>query len=134
MGGRWSSGVIAVALLAAPLAGCATADEGPQDAAVSFHHALQGGNGRAACGLVAEETRKALVQQEHKPCGAAILGERLPHPSGEGEAEIYGSMAQVVVDGETLFLSRFQDGWRIVAAGCPPTTGDAPHDCTLEAG
>lgn len=126
---------VAAAMLAASLTGCGVADEdGPRRVTTDFHQALRDGNGRAACAVLAEATRKKLEQEEHKPCGAAVLDEHLAHPDGDAEVAVFGSMAEVSVGRETVFLSRYRDGWRVVAAGCPPTTGDVPHDCKVEAG
>lgn len=123
----------AVATMAA-LAGCGTADDGPADRAEHFHQALASGDAAGACEDLAEETRAALEQQEGKPCEEAITGQDLPHEEGESEVEVYGSMAQVRLGDETVFLSRYDDGWRVTAAGCGPTSGDKPHQCALEAG
>lgn len=47
---------------------------------------------------------------------------------------MYGTMAQVSTAQDTLFLSRYPDGWRIVAAGCRPGRDDEPYTCTVEVG
>ena len=33
--------------------------------------------------------------------------------------------------GDTVFLLRFPDGWRVSAAGCTPQ-GEAPYDCEVQ--
>jgi hypothetical protein len=42
----------------------------------------------------------------------------------EGTA-VFGTMAQVRFEGDTLFVSRFPRGWRVMAAGCTPVL-DSP--------
>jgi hypothetical protein len=39
-------------------------------------------------------------------------------------------MAQVRYAGETAFLTRFEDGWRIVAAACTPVR--SRYDCSIQ--
>jgi hypothetical protein len=122
---------VAAALL---LTGCGATDDSVKAVADHFREAVADGDAVGACRDLAEETRTTLEQQEGKPCAEVIGKQGLPQPAGDGEVEVYGALAQVRLDGETIFLSRFDDGWRVIAAGCKPTAGDRPHDCTLEAG
>ena len=43
-------------------------------------------------------------------------------------------MAQVAYTNEAAFLSRYGDEWLLTAVGCPPVSGDKPHDCAIEVG
>ena len=133
MAARQAAWIVAAAAAAGLRGGCASGDA-PADRAEHFHRALADGDGSGACDDLSQETRTALEQQEQKPCEEAITGLRLPEHAGEPETEVYGSMAQVRMGEETLFLSRYDDGWRVVAAGCRPTSGDRPHECELEGG
>ena len=54
--------------------------------------------------------------------GRAEVGGVIEHPHGDA--------AQVRFTGDTVFLLRFPDGWRIGAAGCT-SRGDAPYDCEV---
>lgn len=130
------SGVVLVALAAAVgLSGCSAASEGTvTQRADAFYESLRHGDGAAACAVLAEEAKESLEEQEGEPCGTAILGQGLPESSEGGTAVVYGSMAQVRYAGETAFLSRFSDGWRITAVGCAPTEGEGPHTCLIEVG
>jgi hypothetical protein len=115
--------------------GCAGQSGDPAaDRARHFYDALDAKDAAAACADLASEARKALEQQEGKPCDAVILDQPIPATSGSGDAETYGSMAQVRYRGETAFLSRYGDDWLLIAAGCPPVSGDRPHDCAIEVG
>ncbi|MDQ4110089.1 MAG: hypothetical protein M3306_03160 [Actinomycetota bacterium] len=116
------------------LGGCGATDDAPAERAEHFHQALADGDAAGACDDLAEETRTSLEQQEGKPCDQAITSQDLSADLDRVETEVYGSMAQVRLGDETVFLSRFDDGWRVTAAGCQPTSGDRPHDCALEAG
>lgn len=117
------------------LAGCADATNASvTDRAAHFYSAIAAGDGPGACADLAPEARTALVDQEGEPCEQAILTQDLREPSGGASARTYGSMAQVQYPGETVFLSRFADGWRVTAAGCPPVDGDEPHTCSVEVG
>ena len=51
---------------------------------------------------------------------------------GEPEIDVYGRDAMVRWGGSTLFLARFDDGWRVTAAGCAPRGEDLPYDCAVE--
>ena len=46
---------------------------------------------------------------------------------------VAGHSAQVRYAQETVFLSLFDDGWRVTAAGCSRTSTDpsVPYDCTV---
>ena len=46
---------------------------------------------------------------------------------------MFGTTAQVRYEGETLFLARFDDTWRVVAAGCTAQR-PKPYDCLLQGG
>ncbi|MDK0523889.1 hypothetical protein [Streptomyces sp. ML-6] len=47
--------------------------------------------------------------------------------------DVYGRQARVVLTSDTLFLSQFADGWKVVAAGCRPLTG-RPYQCSVKGG
>ena len=54
----------------------------------------------------------------------------LPDPGAVQRVEVWGDTAQVHLAGDTVFLLRFPDGWRVSAAGCTPR-GDAPYRCEV---
>lgn len=45
---------------------------------------------------------------------------------------VWGDRAQVVLTGDTVFLSRFPQGWKVAAAGCR-SQPKGPYDCDVEA-
>ena len=69
--------------------------------------------------------------------GAGIAGltaaRDLVEAGASERVETYGVGAQVRYTHETTFLSRFEDGWFVMAAGCAPAPQDR-YDCVVEAG
>jgi hypothetical protein len=118
------------------LTGCASVDERADAAAtvaVRLLTAVQGDDGAGACAVLAPETRSELEQSAGTSCAQAILDEDLPEPGPVRASEVYGQWAQVRLDGDTVFLAVFPDGWRVVAAGCTPRP-ERPYDCALQGG
>lgn len=88
-------------------------------------------DGRTLCSLLAPETRSKLVQSAGQPCPAAVLGEDLPSARALRRAQAWANGAIVRLDADTLFLARFDTGWKVVAAGCSARPG-RPYDCRVE--
>ena len=63
----------------------------------------------------------------------AILAEDLPDAQQIRATLAFGRGAQVLMDGDVVFLSVFGDHWLITAAGCT-ARGDRPYDCTVMGG
>ena len=71
-------------------------------------------------------------------CGSGVGGERrrrtepsnIPDAGQVRRVEVYGKDAVVHLEKDTVFLARFDDGWRVTAAGCTPN-GDRPYDCDV---
>ncbi|MFF2193009.1 hypothetical protein [Streptomyces sp. NPDC058157] len=121
-----------VAVLGA--AGCGAPAE-RQDAAaaagVAFEAAITSQDRARACELLAPQTRQQLEQDERKGCPTALASQELPTTHGIRKVEAYGRQAMVRMDGDTLFLSLFTAGWKVVAAGCTPRS-DQPYHCTIK--
>lgn len=47
--------------------------------------------------------------------------------------DVYGNQARAVLAADTLFLSRFPDGWKVTAAGCEERP-DKPYQCEIKGG
>ncbi|MCR1785281.1 hypothetical protein KVF89_22265 [Nocardioides carbamazepini] len=135
-GSRRRPALTAVPALALTLlaAGCGSTDSAAAERAAHFYDALAAGDGTTACADLAPEARSSLEQQDGVPCAQAILDQELAAPSGRAVTRTYGAMAQVDHPGETMFLSRFKEGWRVTAVGCAPAHGDRPHECLVEVG
>jgi hypothetical protein len=119
------------------LSACGQGDDREQVRSISerFNHALDGEDGAAACDELSTDTVKALQSQEKKPCPEAILGLGLKS-SGTVRVQVFVTSAKVDLEsGQTAFLDRDAEGWRLSAIGCAPKEGkpaDRPYDCELE--
>ncbi|MBT2543454.1 hypothetical protein J7E99_22815 [Streptomyces sp. ISL-44] len=106
-----------------------------QDAAAavgaSFEAAVATGDHVRACQLLAPQTRQQLEQDEQKACPTAFASQELPKTRGIQVVEAYGRQAMVRTDGDTLFLSLFTAGWKVVAAGCTPRPNQ-PYNCLIK--
>ena len=122
-----------LAVLALVTGGCA----GASDAEVSsvsdeFRQALASQDGSGACGLLSPQTVSELEQSSGQPCSAAVLDEHVPSAGDPVSVRIYGRMAQVRYADDTVFLSRFHDGWRLIAAGCQLSGTAQRFDCQVK--
>jgi hypothetical protein len=126
---------LVLGLLATTLAGCSLgpAADGPRSVAESFGAAWVHKDGSALCALLAPDTRAEVAQSAKQPCARGILDEDLPDGGSVQSTRVWGRAAQVSLTGDTLFLSRFQDGWKVLAAGCKPQSGK-PYDCQVQGG
>lgn len=122
--------------LTCPLAACGSTDGREADvsaAATSFERALRGGDPTAVCAALAPQTRRETEESERKPCADAVAGLNLPAGEPLDGVDVYGRQARAVLASDTLFLSQFPDGWKIVAAGCRPRSGQ-PYQCAVKGG
>jgi hypothetical protein len=124
-----------LALAAATAAGCVLAgcgaagrEDAAAGAAVGFASAVERGDGSAACDLLSPDAGKAAAEQTGS-CADGVVG--LPTTSSPRLlAEVWGDEALVRLEADTLFLHRFDHGWRVTAAGC--TYSATSYDCDLE--
>ncbi|GLV92779.1 hypothetical protein Slala04_42330 [Streptomyces lavendulae subsp. lavendulae] len=127
---------LTVAAAVVVLGGCgasAPRRDGARMAATAFEETLARADYVAACALLAPQTRQQLEQDSDKPCGSALADEELPVADPVRTTQVYGRQALLRLEGDTLFLSQFDDGWKIVAAGCEPVSGE-PYRCALKGG
>lgn len=125
--------LMTVAVLAGGCAGGDARRDAVAGVAVRLLTATGGGDGAAACALLAPDTVAALERSADAPCAEAILDEDLPAPTGVRRVDVYGQWARVVLTDDTEFLAAFPGGWRVVAAGCT-SRGERPYDCVLQGG
>jgi hypothetical protein len=104
------------------------------DAADAFAQAVSGGDGDAACGLLAAGAVEELERSEREPCSKAVLSLGLPQPGRERSVDVYGLDARVVTETDVVFLSDSGGGWKVTAAGCDGASGDQPYSCIVTAG
>ncbi|HEV2781190.1 MAG TPA: hypothetical protein VGX25_17550 [Actinophytocola sp.] len=113
------------------VAGCGVderADTAGQ-AAEGFVAAVENGDMSAACAMLAPQTRDDLLT-EAPDCAEALSSQTLP-TSPVGEVAVWGDRAQVHSDAGMLFLAEFDDGWKVVAAGCESRGADLPYRCVV---
>ena len=113
--------------------GCSTQAQAATSVAKRFVRALDDSETTAACGYLAPQTRSDLESSAKKPCPSAITEEDLPSAGTVRASKTFGTMAQIRFSADTLFLTRFKSGWKVMAAGCKPQPGK-PYDCRLQGG
>jgi hypothetical protein len=128
---RAATGALVALGACALLAGCGgTQDAAVAEASTSFLEAVDQGDGEAGCALLAPAVRTEIEDTSGKSCDHAILDEPLGGASGRTEVEVFDTAAQAVVGSETLFLSRFDGRWLVIAAACTAVP-DEPYDCSI---
>jgi hypothetical protein len=130
---RLPAASLAAVLACLVLTGCGANPAGPRAAATAYAAAWGSKDGAAVCRLLAPNTRAGVAKSGGKPCPQAVLDEKLPAPGATKETRVWGRGAQVVMAADTLFLSDFTNGWKVVAAGCRPQPGK-PYDCQVSGG
>ena len=106
-------------------------DNAAGEVAVRFHQAVATGNGSVACSVLAPETVDELEQTTGSACDQAVLDQDLPDAQSAQVSQAFGHGAQVLMDGDVVFLALFDGQWKITAAGCR-SRGDRPYDCDLK--
>ena len=126
--GAW---MVAGTGLALVLSGCTPSQQDDAArAADDFVAAVADGDPATACALLAPATVEELEQSSGAACADAVLEEA--SPAGDRvRVSTFGRMAQVHYADDVVFLSRFDAGWRVVAAGCLAQTG-GPYSCGIE--
>jgi hypothetical protein len=71
------------------------------------------------------------LENSFGPCDRSLPRENLPVGSRVVHVDVYGKDAMVRLDHDVVFLARFDNGWKVTAAGCTPVQG-RPFDCTLK--
>ncbi|MEV7142815.1 hypothetical protein [Streptomyces tauricus] len=136
-GPRWRTRFsLLLCVLVPVLAACGTVDGRAADAsaaAASFERVLGERDSAALCAALAPGTRGEVEDAEKKPCVEVIGAQDLPAGGTVREVNVYGRQARAVLASDTLFLSQFPDGWKVVAAGCRPRTGQ-PYQCSVKGG
>jgi hypothetical protein len=119
---------------AAVMSGCAApVSAGPQHATTAFTQAVANADGTQACSLLSPAVASAIAEASKAPCAKAVLQEDLPNPAPIRSVQRFGRQALVTTGTDTVFLSEFSTGWKIIGAGCTPQ-GDRPYDCAISKG
>lgn len=115
------------------LASCGTAqDEAAGAVAERLMAAVAGADGGAACRLLAPAARTELEDSSGQPCAVAVLEEDFGAGTSADRVAVFDTMAQVRFADDTVFLSRFDGQWLVIAAACRPRAG-RPYDCDIAA-
>jgi hypothetical protein len=122
-----------VALLPAALllTGCTSLQQPARTAANGFYAAVSASRWGRACGYLAPETRSELEQSAGSRCPKALAAEKLSDPGPVEKLTGAGTMAQVRFREDTVFMSEFGHGWKVMAADCAPRP-DKPYDCQIQ--
>jgi hypothetical protein len=123
----------ALLLGAAACGGAGERSASASAAATAFEQALNEGDQAALCAALAPQTRGEVEDASKQTCVDAISSQDLPAGGRVRGVDVYGNQARAVLTSDTLFLSQFPDGWRIVAAGCRPRPG-RPYQCSVKGG
>jgi hypothetical protein len=136
MAGRACGVAVAVLLGACGVSGCGTVAErrdDVRDTTAVFERALGEGAYDRVCAVLAPATVEDLEQQAGSPCVRAVSEESLPPGGPVRRTDVYGNQARAVLSSDTLFLSHFASGWKVVAAGCEPRPQE-PYRCRIKGG
>ncbi|MFG3029150.1 hypothetical protein ACGFZJ_11585 [Streptomyces sp. NPDC048253] len=104
-----------------------------RDTAAVFEQALSEGAYDRACAVLAPATVEELERSAGSPCAEAVREESLPAGGAPQRTDVYGNQARAVLVSDTLFLSHFSSGWKVVAVGCEPQP-TRPYQCRIEGG
>jgi len=132
----WLTFVGAALLTLVSLTGCAGRGSIENDAvsttAASFLHSAAP-EPEQACDLLAPATLENL-ERDGEVCTEVVPDVGVPPMSADVfDVEVYGRDAMFRSGDATVFLARFDDGWRITAAGCTPRGKGLPYECSIEA-
>jgi hypothetical protein len=131
---RTTNTLLVAAAAALLLPGCAGADpSGPSAVAARFARAVTASDDVTLCALLSPAVAEAVAAQEDS-CPQAVGSLELPDPGSVRHVDVDGRSARVELDHDTLFLSQFPGGWRVIGAGCTARPGDQPYDCTASKG
>lgn len=130
------------ALLAGSLAilvlgGCGTSDDRDQARGVvtRFYTALDAHRPQVACAQLSNAAVQVLEQQEGRSCARAV-GSLDLQGAPIVATNVYVTSAKVDLrGGESAFLGRESDGWKLNAVGCKPQDGkprSRPLTCELK--
>ena len=112
--------------------GCGSGQNSAVEGTVERFEAAVGSHDAAsACQLLTPATRSEIESSTHRPCVEAWASESVPSGGDVTRVRTYGSMAIAELDADTVFLARFDSGWRVMAADCAPRA-DAPYECQVK--
>lgn len=113
------------------LAGCGTGvDRNRVRAATTAFFAAH--RGAVACKQLNPSLAQAIEEKHRLPSCSRAVARVKAHRSAVAAVYVYATSARVdLANGESVFLGKTRDGWRIDAFGCRPQAG-RPYDCEEE--
>jgi hypothetical protein len=130
---RATASVLPATALALAMGGCghlgSAENANAAKSALDFDRALQ--TPRIACERLAPGTL-AELQDSSGPCPQSLPQEHLPVATTVVGVDVYGKDAMVRLDRDVVFLARFQDGWKVTAAGCTLQEAGRPYTCAVK--
>jgi hypothetical protein len=128
---RYAAGLAALATLAS-CAGQGSVEAQPAGDAARRFVTAQVDDVASACALLAPKTLQEVQTEGACP---SVLADSAPSAAPRLESvEVYGTNAMARFDGDTVFLARFREGWRVTAARCRPDGAKRPYQCEIQAG
>jgi hypothetical protein len=132
---RWASSggvLLSLAVVAVATGGCAAMGSAENSnasrAALDFDRSLT--DPVRACALLAPGTL-AELEQSFGRCDKTLPDQHLPVSTEVVDVDVYGKDAIVHLDKDVVFLARFDEGWRVTAAGCARRR-DRPFTCAIK--
>ncbi|KAA6210937.1 hypothetical protein [Streptomyces filamentosus] len=129
-----AAGALLAALLLGGCGASAAREDGAADAGRRFAAALSAGDYRTGCALLAPDTREQVEEDGRTPCRTGLREAGLATAVPVRAVAVYGQEAQLRMTGDTVFLSRFDGGWLVTAAGCEARGADEPYRCAVQGG
>lgn len=119
-------------LAAMLLAGCSSSPGSDVEQAVEdFGIAWEARDGAAVCALLAPVTQREVESTTGLACAKGVLELDVQPPGAVTDVRVFATAAQVRTEADTVFLSQYDGGWRVLAASCEPQ-GEQPYDCQLK--
>lgn len=125
--------------LALALGGCGSPEAASAASTAARFVDLASEDPGAACGMLAPRTREKAAEEGDGDCAEGLRSAELPSASSASSGsdvppEVAGHTALVTTGGQAVFLTLFDDGWKVLAAGCTRVTEDeaVPYDCAIE--
>lgn len=132
----WVGACVICLPLALALGGCGSPEAASAVSTASRFVDLAADDPGAACGMLAPRTREQAADEGDGDCAEGLRSVGLSSASSGSDVppEVAGHTAFVTTGGQTVFLTLFDDGWKVLAAGCTRASEDeaVPYDCALE--
>jgi len=129
---RGTAALLAVMLLSCGATGCGDSAEesSVRRATTTFFADVSAHHDGRACADLAPQAAQGLATGDSDCAGQ--IGELKLTGGTIRAVRVWGERAQVLLSGDTVFLTRLRQGWKVTAAGCR-RQAKGPYDCDVEA-